>query len=147
LIYSLTNKWKFVSGSLFAIVICSFAILFFSGCNFDPYKATSTQGDTATYKINGKIINQSNDPVQGIKVWLLDSVSSVQSEYSAQSDSTGNYSLNISFIRRNSLILKFRDADSQYGVYPEDSVMVSFDDFYFTHGFPKTVNKTITRTK
>lgn len=138
---SLTNTCKFTSAIVFGILIISFMILFFSGCNFDPYKTTSTQGDTVTYKISGKITNQSKDPVQGIKVQLFDPVLSASPDYYTLSDSTGNYTINTLFIRRDSLMLKFTDPDSKYGLYDDDGVMISFDDFYFTHRPLKIVDK------
>jgi putative lipoprotein (rSAM/lipoprotein system) len=117
-----------------------FLYVFFSGCNFDPYKDSAEQGDTATYNISGTVTDILNKGIPRITVSLYDSISSMNSPRQATTDTNGTYTLNTLFIRRDSLQIIFFDNDPNNGDYDTLIKTIRFSDLYFDHHFPITQN-------
>lgn len=137
---SIMNTSKPVTFTIL-IIIALFLYTFFSGCNFDPYKDSTDQGDTATYIINGTVLNTLNNGIPRITVSLHDPISGMNSPRQATTDTNGTYTLNTLFIRRDSLYIKFSDNDpNNNGNYDTLTKTIKFSDIYFDHHFPITQN-------
>lgn len=131
---------RFIPISLIVIGICVLPLLFSGGCNFDPYEKMSSS-DTVTYKISGIVKTKSNkEPIPGISVCLSDSMNLHKSPY-VSTDISGKYDITWTFLRRNTLYLKFEDFNSKDSLYRSDSVDVSFDADYFKYGFQKNQDR------
>lgn len=126
------NIIKHAGVASIVIGACMLPLIFSSSCYFDPDAESLT--DTATYAISGIVTSSSDgEPIEGIRVFFRDSASSYQSAYDV-TDTSGYYSLSISYMRKYALQLQFLDLD---GTYNSTTVEITFDDSYFKYGYQK----------
>jgi uncharacterized repeat protein (TIGR01451 family) len=135
---SITDTSKFIIVTTL-MILTLFLFIALNGCNFDPYKDSAEQGDTATYTIKGTVRNTSKVGISKITVSLYDPISGLNSPRETETDTNGTYTLTTLFVRRDSLQMIFRDRDpNNKGNYDSLNITVKFPDIYFDHQFSIT---------